>query len=106
MVTGRAAAALAGIVADYVLKGMLGILYGAAYGVVGYYVAAGIEVTGAAEYWTWAWLLAWVAAGTVVLTVWTIRWTGLGAQVVIRQLRHRRYPTCTPPPRERGIHVP
>jgi len=93
-VTGRTAVALAGIVADYVLKGMLGILYGAAYGVVGYYVAAGIEATGAAEYWTWTWLLAWVAVGSVALTLWTLRVTGLGVRV-IRQTGRQRYHTCT-----------
>lgn len=56
----------------------LAILYGSAYGTVGFYIALIIDGLDVGEHWMVIWLLVWVAFGSVVLTVWTIKWTGIG----------------------------
>lgn len=58
----------------------LAVLYEAAYGTAGFYGALFVDALDVAEYWMVVWLLAWVAAGSVILTVWTIKWTGIGAK--------------------------
>jgi len=58
---------------------LVAILYGAAYGCIGFYIGLGIYASGADEVWAVVWLLAWVAVGSVALTVWTLKWTGIGA---------------------------
>lgn len=72
------------------------VLYGAAYGCIGFYIGLALDAaTNGDGVVLTAWLFGWVAVGTVLLTLWTLRFTGLGAQIVIRQPKHRRYPTCT-----------
>ncbi len=66
-------------VASFIGTCLVAILYGAAYGCVGYYIALAIDATGAPGWAVVTWLMGWVAVGSVVLTVWTIRWTGIGA---------------------------
>lgn len=70
------------------------VLYGAAYGCIGFYISLFIDALGAAEHWVTVWLLAWVAFGAVVLTVWAIRWTGIGADW-FRQDNNRTTDTFT-----------
>jgi len=64
-------------VASFTGTCLIAILYGAAYGCVGFYIALAISSTDLPGWVGVAWLLAWVAVGAVVLTVWTLRWTGI-----------------------------
>lgn len=66
-------------IANTITIGLLAILYGAAYGCIGFYIGLAIYADGRGLVWLVAWLMAWVAVGSVILTVWTIRVTGIGA---------------------------
>lgn len=44
---------------------------------IGYGLGKFTTYFGAPEWMFDTWLLAWVAAGAVGITVWTVRWTGI-----------------------------
>jgi hypothetical protein len=56
----------------------LAILFGSSYGAIGYGLGNFITYFGVDEWVFDTWLLAWVAAGSVTVTVWAVRWTGIG----------------------------
>ena len=87
-------------IASFIGTCLIAVLYGAAYGAVGFYIALGIYATDAPGWAVVTWLLAWVAVGAVVLTVWTIRWTGID----VRRPQDRRR-TVTPR-RSTATHTP
>lgn len=66
------------MIVDTALISVTLVLYGAAYGVIGYYIAVAIEAAGADFVWVSVWMLAWVAAGSSALTVWVMRTNGIG----------------------------
>jgi hypothetical protein len=52
--------------------------------VVGYGLGTFITYFGTVEWVFDTWLLAWVAAGTIAITVWAVRWTGVGTKAGVR----------------------
>lgn len=90
-------------IASFVGTCVAAVLYGAAYGCVGFYIALAIDAAGAPGWAIVAWLMAWVAVGSVILTVWTIRWAGIDVRQrprsrPLRQRAPQRHPLPTPVP--------
>src|SRR5262245_38938261 len=73
----------------------IGVLYAIAYGVIGFGIGAAIDTTGLGTPGLYAWLFIWVGAGTIALTVWTIRVAGVDVR---RQPRTAMTATTTEPP--------
>lgn len=87
-------------IASFVGTCVAAVLYGAAYGCVGFYIWLGLYSAGVDEPWLTVWLLAWVTAGSILLTVWTIRWTGIDVRRrprsrPLRQRDPQRHPSTT-----------
>lgn len=62
----------------------LAVLFGLAYGLIGYYFAKAVAAFNRPPWVFDVTLLAWVAAGSVAITVWTIRWTGIDVRGGVR----------------------
>jgi hypothetical protein len=61
----------------YVIFALLGILFGGAYGIVGFYGAVFLDALGEGDAAVFMWTVVWVAAGTAVLATALARTLGL-----------------------------
>lgn len=78
-ITGKSPADLARSAGRITIIFALAILFGSSYGGIGFGLGTFITFFDTPEWVFDTWLLAWVAAGSVAITVWAVRWTGIGA---------------------------